>query len=57
MLALLHELQGIDFIRQLRLLTERREFSPLDTDPQIYTVGGELAEDYTPLLNGCIQDV
>ena len=51
MLALLHELQGIVFIRQLRLITERHEFSPLDTDPQIYTVGGEKADDYLPLLN------
>ena len=51
MLALLHKLQGIDFIRQLRLITERHEFSPLDTDPQIFVVGGELAEDYTSLLN------
>ena len=38
MLALLHKLQGIDFIRQLRLITERHEFSPLDTDPQIFVV-------------------
>ena len=51
MMALLHKLQGIDFIRQLRLITERHEFSPLDTDSQIYIVGGELAGDYTPLLN------
>lgn len=41
MLALLHELQGIDFVRQLRLITERHEFSPLKDDPLIYTVGGE----------------
>ena len=51
MLAQLHELQGIDFIRQIHLITERHEFSPLDTDPQIYTVGGEHADDYLPLLN------
>ena len=38
MLALLHELQGIDFVRQLRLITERHEFSPLKDDPLIYTV-------------------
>ena len=50
MLALLHELQGIDFIRQLRLITGRNEFSPLKTDPQIYTVGGEGGEDYLSLL-------
>ena len=51
MLALLYELQGIDFVRQLRLITEQHEFSPLKEDPQIYTVGGEGAEDYLPLLN------
>lgn len=50
MLALLHELQGIDFIRQLRQITERNEFSPLKTDPQIYIVGGEGGEDYQFLL-------
>lgn len=41
MLALLHELQGIDFVHQLKLITERHEFSPLQDDPLIYTVGGE----------------
>ena len=51
MLALLHELQGIGFIRQLRLITERREFSPLKDNPHIYTVGGEGSEDYLPLLD------
>ena len=51
MLALLHELQGIDFVRQLRLITERREFSPLSTDPEIFIVGGETSGDYAPLLN------
>lgn len=51
MLALLHELQGIDFVRQLRLITERHEFSPLKDDPLIYTVGGEGADDYDTLLD------
>jgi len=51
MLALLHELQGIDFVRQLRLITERREFSPLKDAPQIYTVGSEGSEDYHSLLD------
>ena len=51
MLALLHELQGNDFIRQLKLITERREFSPMKTDPHIFTVGGESAEDYLPLMD------
>jgi len=43
MLALLHELQGIEFVRQLRLITERNEFSPLKSDPYIFTVGGRLS--------------
>lgn len=51
MLALLHELQGIDFVRQLRLITECHEFSPLKNDSQIYTVGGESSEDYISLLD------
>lgn len=41
MLAQLHELKGIDFVRQLKMITERREFSSLPTDSQIQTVGGE----------------
>ena len=51
MLALLHELQGIDFVRQLRLITERHEFSPMKDNPLVYTVGGEGSEDYTSLLD------
>ena len=51
MLALLHELQGIDFVRLLRLITERHEFSPLKDDPLIYTVGGEGSDDYDSLLD------
>jgi len=51
MLALLHELQGIDFVRQLRLITERHEFSPLQDDPLIFTVGGEGSDDYGSLLD------
>ena len=46
MLAQLHELQGIDFVRQLRLITERNEFSPLKDNPLIYTVGGEWRERF-----------
>ena len=51
MLALLHDLQGINYVRQLRLITERREFSPLHDYPQIYTVGGAASEDYEFLLD------
>ena len=51
MLALLHEVQGIDFVRQWRLITERHEFCPLKDDPFIYTVGGQGGEDYLSLLD------
>lgn len=50
-LALLHKLQGIDFVRQLKLITEQHEFSPLDTDPHIFVVGGQTNDDYSHLLN------
>ena len=51
MLALLHELQGIDFVHQLKLITERHEFSPLKDNPFVFTVGGEGADDYSHLLD------
>ena len=51
MLALLYRLQGNDYIRQLKLITERKEFSPLASDPQIYTVGGESGDDYHSILD------
>jgi len=51
MLALLHKLQGIDFVRQLKLITERNEFSSMKDDSQIFTVGGEGSEDYGSLLD------
>lgn len=51
MLARLHELQGIEFVRQLRLITERNEFTPLKSDSQIFTVGGERGTDYLSLLD------
>ena len=57
MLALLHELQGIDFVRQLRLITERNEFSPLKDHPHIYTVGGGESDDYDSLLDAACKAV
>ena len=56
MLALLHELQGIDFVRQLKLITERHEFTPLPNEQSIYIVGGETSPDFANLLicEGCI---
>lgn len=50
MLALLHELQGIDFVRQLKLITERHEFTPLPNEQSIYIVGGETSPDFANLL-------
>lgn len=35
MLTRLHELHGMDFIKQLKSITECNEFSPLGKDPQI----------------------
>lgn len=57
MLALLHELQGIDFIRQLKLITERHEFSPLPEDSDIFVLGGEQADDYSSLLDAASKAV
>ena len=51
LLAMLHELKGNSFVRQLKQITERHEFTPLSSDPQIFTVGGENGEDYFPLLD------
>ena len=51
MLALLHKLQGIEFVRLLKRICERREFSPLDSNSQIFTIGGIGSEDYRPLID------
>ena len=32
----LQVLQGIDFVRQLKLIVSRKEFRPLDTDSEIF---------------------
>ena len=50
MLSLLPELQGIDFVRQLKQITERHEFSPFNNNQKIFTVGGEKSDDFKPLL-------
>lgn len=51
LLSLLPEMQGIEFVRLLKQITERHEFSHLASDPQIHTVGGESGEDYLSLLD------
>ena len=47
----LQTLQGIDFVRQLKLIVSRKEFRPLDTDPDIFYVGGENDADFPRLLD------
>ena len=50
-LAKLQTMRGADFIKQLKAIASRKEFHPLDTDSEIYTVGGENDADYQSLLN------
>ena len=50
-LARLRLLRGADFIRQLKVIAARKEFHPLLTDPDIYTVGGDSDGDYQRLLD------
>ena len=50
-LAKLRTLRGVDFIKQLKLIASRREFHPLESDSNIFTVGGENDADYQSLLN------
>jgi hypothetical protein len=46
----LHELSGAEFSRQVERIALRKEFHPLDTDKDIFTVGGEKSDDYKKLL-------
>jgi len=50
-LSELQALQGIDFVRQLRIIASRKEFRPLSTDPDIYYVGGESDTDFPRLID------
>ena len=47
----LQTLQGIDFVRQLKLIVSRKEFRPLDTDPDIFYVGGDNDADFPRLID------
>ena len=47
----LQVLQGIDFVRQLKLIVSRKEFRPLDTDSEIYLIGGKDDADFPRLLD------
>jgi hypothetical protein len=49
-LAQLHELSGADFSRQVEKIALRKEFHPLDSDSEIFSVGGEESDDYQNLL-------
>ena len=50
-LELLRTLKGADYIKQLKVIAGRKEFHPLESDPYIFTVGGENDADYPNLLN------
>ncbi|MBQ9671676.1 MAG: hypothetical protein IJV34_02325 [Prevotella sp.] len=50
-LAKLRSLRGADFVKQLKAIASRKEFHPLDTDPDIFTVGSENDADYQSLLS------
>ena len=41
-LAKLHLLTGAEFSRQVERIVLRKEFHPLDTDDNIFSVGGEI---------------
>ena len=45
-LAKLHQLSGAEFSRQVERIALRKEFHPLDADPEILSVGGEESDDY-----------
>ena len=49
-LAKLHELTGVEFSRQVELIAQRKEFHSLETDENIYSVGGEKSDDFQNLL-------
>ena len=49
-LAKLHQLTGAEFSRQVERIALRKEFHPLDTDVNIFSVGGEKSDDYQNLL-------
>ena len=49
-LAKLRILRGAEFIKQLKVIASRKEFHPLEIEPNILTVGGEDDADYRRLL-------
>ena len=49
-LTILHQLTGAEYSRQVERIALRKEFHPLETDENIYSVGGENSDDYQNLL-------
>ena len=49
-LAKLHQLTGAEHSKQVERIAFRKEFHPLESDKNIYTVGGERDDDYQNLL-------
>ena len=50
-LARLHVLRGIEFTRQLKLITIRKEFQPVKGETDIFSAVSESDDDYPSLLN------
>lgn len=50
-LAKLHILRGVDFTRQLQLITQHKIFQPVKGENEIYSAINEHDEDYLALLN------
>lgn len=50
-LAKLKTLRGAEFVGMLKLIASRNEFHALESDPHIFTVGGEQDADFPFLLN------
>ena len=46
----LHNLSGAEHSKQVEQIALRKEFHPLESDKDIYTVGGEKGDDYQNLL-------
>ena len=49
-LSLLHTLSGIQFVKQLELITQYAGFTLVKGETDIFSVGGESEEDYNYLL-------
>lgn len=46
----LHELTGADYSKQVERIAQRKEFHLLESEKDIYMVGGEKSDDYQNLL-------